>query len=443
MHKKLPIKNGSKVAVIGAGPAGCFFTIFLQRLAQSRGISLDIVVFDGKPFTVTGPRGCNMCAGVISRTLSHRLEKEGIFIPDIKVQRKIKGYCLQTQSGEVFLKEPEEGIISVFRGNGPRYWNPDGNISFDDFLLHYAKNIGATICPKPVRGIDLCDYGAIIRYGIEENIEVMEADAVVCAFGLNARLAKKIQDLGFGYIPPDTVNACQAEIPLDPEYIKNKFQDHIFIYNMGAEDVRFAALIPKKEFITVTVIGAKDITKNVLINFLRQPEVLRSFPPDWDIPDLYCHCHPKIATSSSKHPFTDRMVVIGDASYSRFYKNGIESALSTAYYAADTIINNGISGKDFEDNYYKRCKKAFIYDNIYGKILMKLNDIVFSNRTLTEAVLDMAHSEKMNENPLRLHRVLWNMFTGEVPYRDIMVDCVNPALHLQFFRHVFMQWSRK
>jgi hypothetical protein len=66
-------------------------------------------------------------------------------------------------------------------------------------------------------------------------------------------------------------------------------------------------------------------------------------PEDWDIPKSFCMCISKIPVTYAKHPCTDRVVVLGDASISRSYKSGIESAFNMAKLSAYTAFKYGVS----------------------------------------------------------------------------------------------------
>jgi flavin-dependent dehydrogenase len=95
----LRIEDGSVVAVIGSGPAGCFFALLAMKEAEARGIRIRTVMFDGKSFLQEGPRGCNMCAGVISRNLLKEIERIGLRIPEDRVQRRIDSYVFTRTKG--------------------------------------------------------------------------------------------------------------------------------------------------------------------------------------------------------------------------------------------------------------------------------------------------------------------------------------------------------
>ena len=54
----IPLEDGAKVAVIGGGPAGCFFALYLLRYAHRKRITLHVSIFDGRDFKRAGPPGC-------------------------------------------------------------------------------------------------------------------------------------------------------------------------------------------------------------------------------------------------------------------------------------------------------------------------------------------------------------------------------------------------
>ena len=142
----LRLHNGSRIAIIGGGPAGTLIAHFAQRLAQREGLSITIAILDGKSFLQQGPPGCNMCAGVISETLIARLAKEAIPLPEDPVQRRIDGYHLHTRHFDLPLAHPQgkKGAIgTVFRGSGPRAWPSASEVSFDDYLLAHVKMEGS------------------------------------------------------------------------------------------------------------------------------------------------------------------------------------------------------------------------------------------------------------------------------------------------------------
>ena len=100
------LRDGSKVAVIGAGPAGSMFSYFLLSMAETVGLELDVDIFEPRGFCHRGPAGCNHCGGIVSESLVQRLATEGIRLPDCVVQRGIESYTLHMDVGDVEIATP-------------------------------------------------------------------------------------------------------------------------------------------------------------------------------------------------------------------------------------------------------------------------------------------------------------------------------------------------
>jgi len=231
----LQLRDGARIAVVGAGPAGSLFAILAWRLAAELGRRVQITVFDGKPFTQSGPQGCNMCAGVVAEGLVARFREIGLTLPESVVQRHIRGYWWETRAGSLHLspQKAESEIYIVYRGNGPRGSTLGRNVSFDDYLLGQVSSLGVQVVPQPVAEIQVPhgtrDGLATVLVGSKGQMEAYEADLVVGAFGLSPRLARQVSALGFGYVPPPTLPSYQAELRLGAEQVREGFQDRIVI----------------------------------------------------------------------------------------------------------------------------------------------------------------------------------------------------------------------
>ncbi len=114
----LQLVDGSRVAVIGGGPAGSFVSYFLLEMAERNGLELDVEIFEPRDFSCVAPKGCNMCGGIISETLVQNLAAEGINLPSTIVQRGIESYMLHMDIGSVRIETPlqEKRIGSVTGG---------------------------------------------------------------------------------------------------------------------------------------------------------------------------------------------------------------------------------------------------------------------------------------------------------------------------------------
>ena len=418
------IHNGSKIAVIGGGPAGSFFSHFILKLASEADISIKVDIYDRKTFLTHLPRDCNMCAGVIGSNLYKNLTREGMHLGRDIIRHEVKGYAFHSKKNIVFLhQEPFSPIYTVFRGMTPKA-SGDGYISFDKYLLDNAMKLGANHIPELVDDIILPQKEGdkpVIKYRKGEVTE--EVDLVVGAFGVNSKLSK---EWDFGYVPPLTWHACQTEIEVEPGFIKEKLKNMIHIFTLGEENVKFVAFTPKGRFITVSAIGTHVKIKD-LEAILSYPEIRAYLPEQWEIG---CHCHPKIPVTAAKVPFYERLAMVGDACDSRYLKNGIESAFFTSLFAAETAINEGISKEALRTHYYSRCQKMFHFDNLCGKFLFRVNDFAASRPFFAEAQFSIANFEQRKLKPkVRfLSKTLWYLFTGEMPYKKILLKGLDPRL---------------
>ncbi|MCP4976514.1 MAG: hypothetical protein GY931_10165, partial [Maribacter sp.] len=100
----LKLSNGDRVAVIGSGPAGSFFSFFLLELAERTGLDVRVDIYDNKDFSKCGPTGCNHCGGIISESLVQILAAEGINIPTNVAKKGIESYVLHMDVGSVKIE---------------------------------------------------------------------------------------------------------------------------------------------------------------------------------------------------------------------------------------------------------------------------------------------------------------------------------------------------
>jgi len=445
MQGELTLKEGSRIAIIGGGPAGSFFAHFAQKWAFKKGINISLIIFDAKDFLQRGPKGCNLCAGVIAQSLSQKLEEEGIFLPEKRIINKVEGYCLHIDRQTLHLscpENPQSRIATVFRGNGPRYSTFPENISFDDFLLTFVQDRGAQVISQPVWEIKLPEEKSkpvILSCGKREKFQKYEVDLAVGAFGVNTWMMSAIQGLGFGYKPPSTRMTFQAEFKLGQKNVSKNFGNSIHIYLPKSELLQYATVIPKGDYVTVTLIGKRNASPEILGEFLSLEEIQSKI----SLQKPHCFCYPKIAISPSKKPFTDRLVIIGDASFSRHYKNGLESAFLTAKIAAEVSFSYGIDKSSFSTHYYERAKKLIIRDNFYGRFLFLINDVISSLPLLTRSHLALANNTSNKAASRKIRAILWNMFTGNIPYRQIFKDLLDLRLQTALLTNTISLLIRK
>jgi hypothetical protein len=169
------------------------------------------------------------------------------------------------------------------------------------------------------------------------------------------------------------------------------------------------------------------IDKALVRSFLDRPAVKSALPPDVDLAIPDCNCAPRINVRGAVRPFRDRMVLIGDSGVTRLYKDGIGAAYRTAKAAATTAIFHGVSEEDFRRYYWKACQ-AIDQDNTIGQGMFRFTRLVQKLRFARRGVLRMVSHEQRNEGKHRpMSTVVWDLFTGSAPYREVFIRTLKPA----------------
>lgn len=423
--KGLILKDGARVAIIGGGPAGSFFSIFASRLAQDLGKSLDVTIYERKTFDKQGAAGCNMCAGVVSESLVQSLALEGINLPSSVVQSGIDSYYFHTLNGSIQIKSSrlqQRGIATIFRGGGPLGSHKNAIQSFDEFLLQKSVEDGVTVKHIMVDDINLEGDKPMLYSGGKI---LQDCDLLVGAFGIKANTAKNFEKLGIGYKIPSTIKATQSEIELGSDWITKRFGHSIHIFLLRIPGVKFVSVIPKGNFITISLL-AKEPNINYIKDFLNHPVMKKMLPPGFKAPEKFCHCFPRINISAAKKPFANRLVFIGDASSARLYKDGIGSAYITSKAAVHTALLQGVGEEDFKKHYLPVCK-TLNRDNIFGQFLFFLNDLISCVSPLSKSHFKMIQWEQnCLQKDSHYSDILWDMFTGSRFYKDVFLRTLNP-----------------
>ncbi len=416
-----------RTAIVGGGPAGAFCAIWLARLAREAKRDLVITIFDHKDFEKPGPAGCNMCAGVIPGSLVQNLGSLSIELPEQVIQRRIEGYHLHVRGGAVDLPTLPGATFATFRGPGPLGMYPAAQEGFDWWLLSEAQRAGAAHVAQFVTDVRppahrRAPFEITCRDGSEH-----EAEFVVGAFGVNSILTRTFEEMGFGYQSPRTVRARQAEIPVEAEFIDRVLRNRVVILAMGRPGLRFVAITPKRQHVTVTLIGDNP-TREVLDEVLDSNDVRRHFPTGWRPPETYCTCTPRMPVTAARNPVGERVLVVGDANVSRYLKNGIESSYYTAMWAAQAIAS-GISKETLRRAYLPLCDRTYARDNRWGRVIFRVHDFISRSAPITRAHLSVVNLEQAGETPGKpLSEALLGLFTGGMPYRTAIRRALNLGL---------------
>ena len=420
------LESGSRVAVIGGGPAGSFFSYLLLDMARVVGLDLHVDVYEPRDYDKPGPASCNTCGGIVSESLVQILATEGIVLPDSVVQRGLDSYVLHTSDGSrVHIDTPrrERRIAAVHRGAGPRGIKEVRWRSFDGYLQELSISKGTHVVHERVSGVRWRDDRPVV----ETRESRREAyDLVAVAVGVNTGLLKAFAEMGVNYRPPRTSRTHISEFFIGQEAVEEYLGNSMHVFLLNIPRLRFSALIPKGDYVTMCLLG-RDIDSELVRAFMESPQVRRCFPPDWHLPQDFCHCSPKINVDGAARPFADRMVFIGDCGVTRLYKDGIGAAYRTAKAAAVTALFEGISADDFRRHYWPTCK-ALGADNRIGGIVLGTTHLIKKIGPARRGVVRMVSREQQTRNGRKpMSMVLWDIFTGSAPYSDIFRRALHPV----------------
>jgi flavin-dependent dehydrogenase len=422
-EREFTLRDGSRIAVVGGGPAGSFFSYFLLKMANAIDLDIEVDIFEPRSFQYCGPAGCNHCGGIVSELLVQTLATEGIVLPRSVVQRGVESYVVHMDVGDVEIESPvhEQRIAALYRGNGPREGGDVSHESFDGYLQGMATAQGANIVRKLITAVSSRNDLPFLQFadGAGESY-----DLVTVAAGVNSNFINMLDDLPGDYEPPKTTRGYICEFHSTKEEILRILGKSVHVFLLDIPRFEFAAIIPKGEFATVVMVG-EDLDQELVHRFLNDPVVRRTFPTD-TIPCV-CSCSPLINLGARKRPYGDRVVMVGDSGITRLYKDGIGAAFRTGKAAATAAVFHGVSGENFAKHYWPACKRI-VNDNRVGKVMFATNAIMKNSRLTRQAMLTMAQREQARSKAKpHMSSLLWNMFTGSAPYVEMFRGTMHPG----------------
>jgi flavin-dependent dehydrogenase len=431
----LKLTQGARVGVIGGGPAGSLFSYFLLDMAQRIDLNLQVDLYEQKDFSNPGPAGCNMCGGVISESLVQTLATEGINLPPSVVQRGIDSSVVHMDAGTVRIRTPvdEKRIASVHRGVGPRGLKEIKWASFDGYLLKLAKEKGVNVIMERVIEVDWENNLPKVK---TRNTESPTYELLGVAVGVNSTTLDLFEKLiGVNYELPRVIKTYISDFFVGQAKVQEHFGNAMHVFLLDIPRLEFGAIIPKGEYVTVCLLGEHTDTKVAQL-FLSHPQVKQCFPDDWDIPEMFCHCSPRMNIGSAPVPFSNRMVFLGDCGVSRLYKDGIGAAYRTAKAAATTVIFEGVATRDFRQHYLSTCQDIS-RDNRIGKIIFSFTGLVKKSQFIANGILRMTTGEQQrNVVQQSMSSILWDLFTGSASYRSISLRALHPLLMGKLFWNI-------
>jgi flavin-dependent dehydrogenase len=432
---RIELADGSRVAVIGGGPAGSFFSYYALEYARRFDLELSLDVFEAKDLTKIGAAGCNHCGGIVSESLVQQLATEGLVIPSDIIQRGINSYTMHTEQGSRIINTPDEEhrIASVFRGCGPRGCLDRSIRGFDNYLLGLCQEKGARVIHEKVTSLERTEDGILVGYS---KAPLQKYDLVVCAAGLNHKTLDLFKAVCPSYSPPEVTRTYISEFLMKPADIDANFGSSMHVFLLDLPRITFGALIPKENYVTLVLLG-KDIDKEIVRNFITSEQVRSCFPADFPIErTMPCKCYPYVNVKQGSHAYGDRVVLIGDSGSSKLYKNGIGAAYITAKAAASTAIVEGIGEAQFEKYYAPVCRDLD-RDNQVGKLIFLVTKLIQKAPFLKRGILDQIGREQSREDSaFRMSTALWDTFTGSAGYRNILRRFLHPGLLFGLIRSI-------
>ena len=386
-HSKIELYEGSSIAVIGGGPAGCFFTYYALEFAKRLDIHVNIDVYEAKSFYKIGSSGCNHCGGIISESLVQKLSVDGIILPDEIIQKSINSYTLHVEQGDAVIETPshEHRIASVFRGCGPRGCMETSNRSFDNFLLELCRKKGAHVIFEKVSSIERQSDKISIKSKKEG---IKKYDFVVGGVGLGKKSLKLFEDLCPDFKPPRITKTYISEFHLSKEDVNLYFGQSMHVFLLDIPQVTFGAMIPKEDYVTLVLLG-KDINQEIVEQFISSPQVKGLFPENLVLKEAApCKCYPFINVRHADHPYADRVALIGDSASSKLYKNGIGAAYLTGRAAAKAAFFAGVDKKSLKKVYMPVCQDID-KDNWVGKLIFLATRIIQKSAFLKKGLLHL------------------------------------------------------
>lgn len=405
-----------RVAIIGGGPAGSLFALYLLHYARQKGSRYDITIYQERDFNELGPKGCKGCAGILSVSLVENLKELNLTIPEEIILSKLEHYAVHSPYSTISISNPDKGvkILSVYRGGGPRVSHYDLPISFDGWLLSQALKQGVMVEQQRASGIYLKPEAKVEVAGRK-----LDYDLIVLASGVNSA---QLTIQGFNYIRVKTQTMAQDELYAGTDAVAKHLGNMAHAFLIPHSGLIFGTLVPKGAYINVSLLSSGKRPVSVT-DFLGLELVRRVLPEQYQ---RTCGCRPHTIITPARNYYSDRFVAIGDAAITRLYKDGIGSSLLTAREAARTVAYHGDSARDFK-RYYQPLYRRLKGDNRWGKLLFAINDKAKDSRLFLLTQRRLIGDEQSNTTGSQpFTRAAWGMFTGSYTYRSIADLVLNP-----------------
>jgi flavin-dependent dehydrogenase len=435
----------ARFAIVGGGPAGAFFAIFLLREAQRLNKDVDVVIVERKTMIKIGDdswwsKGCNFGAGGVSPRLNAIMEKARIHVPAEIIRGEINRIWIQGMWKNIPLKVPKQmKMYSVFRGSLP-FKLKDQQRGLDAILLGKAIEAGAKYLQGEAIEITCSDSSmpVLVVKQASGGVISLPASFVAIATGVNAQagkdyreipLIRSLKKLNPDFVPARLRKTIVFELSVPRKILEKNLKKEIYFIEYGSRELplEHVALVPKGDHLTVSAIG-EFIDKAVLPKESRKiikkivdlPQLKRILPNIANYP-VACTCVPRMTVGVARSPYAERVALIGDAVGSRLYKDGLYSALLSASQLAHIVMHQGLDKRTLIKEYGKTVK-WLSRDNRFGKLVFRSIRLTFSAPMLSRILYQTFATELKikDKNKRPLGQVLWKIASGDSDYREIL-----------------------
>ncbi len=185
----------------------------------------------------------------------------------------------------------------------------------------------------------------------------------------------------------------------------------------------FAMIVPKGDFVTVSIMGRGDVNEDDMDKFLKSEAVKNLLG---DLPkNSNCQCSPIFTTESPRNYIViDKdgnisQVNIGDAGPTRPMKNGIGAAMDSATKLVEIIERYGVGGEAAR-RYKKYIDMTYVWDNLWAKVVLGMSDYILGKPSLLDQV-DKLLSKNVPLLTKLVNSIIDYIISGRKPYWQIPV----------------------
>lgn len=421
------ITHQTRIAVIGAGVGGGFFSLELAHLLKGQ-LFPKLKIFDRINYLADVDAQCKGCAGGTNQNVIELLNSfdtsgrilrrdGGIFLKSGKNERALSYSEVNTVaihmpgSGKIFpqVQLPKsKRVIPVFRGGGPKNSKTVDQIGLSAFMLELLKEEIGSELPYTTSKIATIDASGQKPIVIDENGVRTEHDLLILTQGISRGNIKIITKDGEVKIHPPGISAYLKEVEIgdgrlaDKMYGRNRNKAHVVIASQGGK-IHYVFFLPQK---ILTIENDKEKIKTVITMAAFSQEgysignsdvstFLNTLPINF-FPDgkdgvksrPTCGCPSFIPSgpvdiSVLKLLAQNNIIAFGDmAGTGKLLKNGIGTTAEQAIAIASSLVENGISDEALlscVDKFYN----MFVPDNNqYGRPLLDWVDNIYNRKYL-------------------------------------------------------------